>query len=153
MADYEAPRTVSVVTKQGVLQVPANVRPVSLEEFYGPDAEIPKGLDPDTKVYRTKDGPIFAREVERQAWSREHQMTADGMATDLKGVIDERGTYRKTLDGMAKSLSVQTGWHPKETESAIVASFEMQFQKDPYRYLDQRRAHSQTQDHAPELEQ
>lgn len=137
---YDPKLHVKVVGKQGIAVVDKGIEPIPATEFYGAQGhELPPGLD-KTVVYPSAHGAVHVEPVERKPWTPELTERAKAMAGDLAKVIDDRGRYRGTLNGMADALAVQSGWDPGVTERAIVAEFTKIHGKDVYQYQKAHRA-------------
>lgn len=142
-----------IQTRTGSVAIPREQLGTPLSEYFT-NAEFPENLG-KAVVYKTDDGPVVAK-ADPVPWNDQHSERARGYASNIKGLIDEKGYYKKNMNLYAERLAEETGRSRDEVKVIISDEFQNAYGKTPFNYLqdyreerglptktDQERQHSQ----------
>jgi len=126
-----------VQTKTGTVAVSRKQVGKPLSEFFG-NVELPEDIA-RARVHDTPKGPLLLA-AEPQGWTKEQAQRDVKHASDIKELIETKGYYARPMDRMAARMADQTGMPREDMKAVIVREFENLTGRDPYNFLNERRA-------------
>lgn len=126
-----------IQTRDGIARVPRTQMGVPLREYLR-NTDLPENLE-RAVIFATPGGPV-AVEPDPAPWTEAHDAKVRDYAASIKEQIDEKGYYAKSLDHFAGRLARETGYPRPEMKALIVSTFDAAEGKDPFAYLQDRRA-------------